>query len=617
MVGRLKLHFFLVALVIIISVLGVIVPTIPGFSLVAAQYQLSAGAALSMILLALAMNFKYLCIRQNALVCIILFVVVYFITQFALPEQYYNLKIRTGILESVFGFMVSLAIISIRTPSLVQWGQLLFTITLFANFFIALGYFLEVQSLTSFPFKYSVSASLQLMILSILGMRINPGQGFIAIFSGSKIGNIMVRKLLLQVIITVIILGYLRLQVYKMQLFSNEFALTLTIIIFISLFCILVSRIAAKLNSIEDKRIFSEERFRILFDSNPNGIVIINSSGNIELSNNKCSDIFKYSKSELFRQGIDIIFPAQSITDKSTWPSKNSNHTTDEVCFNELNIQGITKHGNQIPLQVQLNYIRIKDEDVIIASIIDISERTARENVIQEQMLELSARNEEIQQFAYIASHDLQEPLRTIRNYITLINEDFKALPLELYKYLADMESAAGRMSKLLNYLLEYGKLGVKSSSDAVDLNNTINCVVSDLNLLLSSNNAHVIIVNKLPHIHGYPLELAQLYQNLIQNAVKFSGNKNSEILIGVKTLDSKSIFYVRDNGVGIEPVYHKKIFRMFQKLNPQTEGYGVGLANCKKIVDLHRGKIWVESEKGAGSTFFFTLFDTDIVSQT
>lgn len=228
----------------------------------------------------------------------------------------------------------------------------------------------------------------------------------------------------------------------------------------------------------------------------------------------------------------------------------------------------------------------------------------------QARLLEI--RNQELSEFNYIASHDLQEPLRTVINYVQLIKEDYyNTLTTDVATYLGVIENSAERMSKLIQALLQYSQLGQKSTTVVTDLNLLVKAVLEDIGSLLSATGAQ-ISVEPLPVLKVYSVELRQLFQNLLVNAVKFNRpGVAPQIKITAVPLNGHWLLAVHDNGIGIEQKHYTRIFHVFQRLGPQPQqGYGIGLANCKKIAELHGGQIWVESEPGAGSVFYFTLFN-------
>ncbi|WP_082795767.1 ATP-binding protein [Flammeovirga sp. SJP92] len=223
----------------------------------------------------------------------------------------------------------------------------------------------------------------------------------------------------------------------------------------------------------------------------------------------------------------------------------------------------------------------------------------------------LEIKNKELEQFNYVASHDLQEPLNTINSFSLLLNKQYKgAIDEKADKYLDFITQASNRMSALVKALLDYGRIGHNLNLEKVDCNLVLEDVRSDIDALITKTNTQLLI-NDLPKIKGYETELRLLFQNLISNAIKFQGENTTPVIkIGATLETNQWIFFVKDNGIGIEQKYKERIFAIFQRLHPacEFEGTGIGLAHCRKIVDLHGGNIWLDSHLNQGTTFYFNI---------
>ena len=224
---------------------------------------------------------------------------------------------------------------------------------------------------------------------------------------------------------------------------------------------------------------------------------------------------------------------------------------------------------------------------------------------------ELSAKNRELEQFVYIASHDLQEPLRTITNYLEVLDEDFGAdLPADAKTYLTSMSKAALRMKGLIKAVLEYSRLGLNRRPSPVDCGQLIRHVVEDLQARIQESGA-VVSIGTLPVVEGYETELRMLFQNLLSNAIKFvAPGVVPRIRVQAEPVAAGVRLSVHDNGIGIAPEHHAQLFQLFRRLNnrKQYDGVGMGLATCRRIIDMHGGRIGVESQPGQGSCFWFEL---------
>ena len=224
---------------------------------------------------------------------------------------------------------------------------------------------------------------------------------------------------------------------------------------------------------------------------------------------------------------------------------------------------------------------------------------------------ELENKNIELEQFVYIASHDLREPLRTTSGFVEFFQKQYKGkLDEKADTYLSYISQSADRMKMLIDDLLDYSRIGSKKEFQQVDCNIILQEVLTDLGTALTEAGAEIRYDN-LPVINGHPTGIKQLFQNLITNGIKFRKKDVSpKIKIYTEIKDDVWKFSFSDNGIGIEPQHREKIFVIFQRLHTKKEyeGSGIGLAHCKKIVELHGGKIWIESKPGEGSTFHFTV---------
>lgn len=241
-------------------------------------------------------------------------------------------------------------------------------------------------------------------------------------------------------------------------------------------------------------------------------------------------------------------------------------------------------------------------------------EITAREQAMREteKLNEvLSAKNQQLDHFAYVASHDLQEPLRTVSNYLEIFQEDFpERLEGEATMYFDFINSAVDRMRNLISGLLSFSRLGTSGEVEQIDLNETIQKIREDFSAVIEERDI-TIESDVLPTIEGYRIEIKQLFQNLISNAIKFTDSQVApHIRITFEETGNYFNFHIQDNGIGIPDKDFAKIFDMFSRLHSTKdyEGQGIGLAFCKKIVELHHGNIWVSSQQGNGSTIHFTI---------
>jgi PAS domain S-box-containing protein len=241
----------------------------------------------------------------------------------------------------------------------------------------------------------------------------------------------------------------------------------------------------------------------------------------------------------------------------------------------------------------------------------EIAIRREAEQALEQYADELERSNQDLQQFAYVASHDLQEPLRMVTSYLQLLQRRYQGqLDADADEFIDFATDGANRMRDLIRGLLNYSRVGTRGAPmQPIDCQEVLDKALDSLQVALAESDAQVTY-HPLPTVSADATQLGQLFQNLIGNAIKFQADRRPEIHVDFEERDGGYLFSVRDNGIGIEPQYVERVFAIFQRLHTRDEypGTGIGLAVCKRIVERHGGRIWVESQPGEGSTFYFTL---------
>ena len=280
----------------------------------------------------------------------------------------------------------------------------------------------------------------------------------------------------------------------------------------------------------------------------------------------------------------------------------------------EMTLKALRQAHDELEDRVQQRTADLAQVNLVLQA--EVSERKRAEEAIQRYAWELERSNQELQQFAYVASHDLQEPLRMVSSFLQLLERRYKdQLDKEALEFIGFAVDGAKRMQALINDLLAYSRVGTRGTPfTQVDCQELLSHVLENLKLAIEESRAE-IICEELPIVIGDKTQLGQVFQNLIANAIKFHGTEAPRITIGAERQERQWLFWVADNGIGIDPQYAGRIFLIFQRLHTRNEypGTGIGLAICKRIVERHAGRIWMESDPASGkpgTTFFFTIPD-------
>src|SRR3989338_1717532 len=350
--------------------------------------------------------------------------------------------------------------------------------------------------------------------------------------------------------------------------------------------------------------------FEKILKGNVEGIIITDTHGNIEWVNNTFSLLTGHAKAEAQGKHLGFLFSGEQDIYESLCPKLN------EVNHHEVETRMRRKDGDEFPVELTLSAVR-GDADMITHHVLEFSDITelchAREELTQ-RTRELSRSNQELEQFAYVASHDLQEPLRMIASYTQLIAQRYRGkLDADADEFIGYSVDGATRMQAIINDLLKLSRVGTHNTVfTRVNAQAELDRALANLRLVIEDSGAS-IVCDPLPSLNADESQLTQLFQNLIGNALKFRGSNSPCIQIGAEHQGEEWVFHVRDNGIGIVPEHSERIFLMFQRLHGKKEypGTGIGLTICKKIIEHHVGRIWVESEQGKGSTFYFTIPNT------
>ena len=361
-----------------------------------------------------------------------------------------------------------------------------------------------------------------------------------------------------------------------------------------------------------------EGRYRGLLEAAPDAMVVVNQSGEIVLLNVQAEKQFGYRRDELVGQRVKNIIPEGFAERLIADGLRSAEDALAQQIGTGIELNGRRKDGSEFPIELMLSPLESSEGILVTAAIRDITTRRTAEAHLLLKVAELNRSNVELGQFAYIASHDLQEPLRMVASYTQLLARRYKGkLDSDADEFIAFAVDGASRMQRLIQDLLAYSRVGTKGT----ELLNTSSeeALQQSLNNLRGaiSESGALVTHDPLPDVLADETQLVQLFQNLVGNAIKYQNSGIPRVHVAaVKNGEQRWAFSVQDNGLGIDPQYFNRIFGMFQRLHKREEfaGTGIGLAICKKIVERHGGTISVESQPGHGSTFCFALAGTEKV---
>ena len=355
-----------------------------------------------------------------------------------------------------------------------------------------------------------------------------------------------------------------------------------------------------------------ENRFRGLLEAAPDAMVVVNERGEIVLLNLQAEKQFGYRRDELLGQKVSNIVP-QGFAERLVADGlRSAEDALAQQIGTGIELQGRRKDHSEFPIEMMLSPLESADGVLVTAAIRDITARRQGEEQLLQKVDELNRSNEELQQFAYIASHDLQEPLRMVASYTALLARRYKGkLDSDADEFIAFAVDGASRMQHLIQDLLAYSRVGSKGKElISTSSERALQQAIINLRGAIEGSGA-LVTHDPLPTVMADEMQLTQLFQNLVGNAIKYRRPGVPSVHIAARQNGIKKwIFSVQDNGLGIESQYFDRIFGMFQRLHKREEfeGTGIGLAICKKIVERHGGAISVESAVGQGSTFRFPL---------
>jgi PAS domain S-box-containing protein len=351
----------------------------------------------------------------------------------------------------------------------------------------------------------------------------------------------------------------------------------------------------------------TESKYRQIVELAEEGIWVIDSKDRTIYVNQAMGRMLGYSELEMFGRAL---FDFMDEEGKQSANDRIDRRKQGIAERHELRLK--SKDGKDVWTYMSTSPVLDEKGNLLssCALVYNITDRKEIERQMLQLTEDLKRSNQELEQFAYVASHDLQEPLRSVTSYTQLLAQRYQGnLDAKADKYINYIVDGASRMQQLINDLLAYSRLGKRVQEfEAADCNAAVQQSLCNLQIAIAEKNA-VITYESLPTVMADEFQLVQLFQNLIGNAIKFCQDVPI-IHIAASRNESEWLFSVRDNGIGIDPEYADRIFLIFERLHSRREysGTGIGLAICQRIVERHGGRIWVESQSGEGATFYFTI---------
>lgn len=366
-----------------------------------------------------------------------------------------------------------------------------------------------------------------------------------------------------------------------------------------------------------------ESRFRAVFETATDAILTIDERGNIESANAAALQMFGYSSDQIIGHNVKKLMPEPFRSEHDQYLANYRSTGRRRIIGIGREVSGRRYDDSVFPIELAIGEANLGDRRIFTGIIRDVTKRKSDEEAlrtahdelerrVEERTEELERSNRDLEQFAYVASHDLQEPLRMVASYMQLLERRYKdRLDADAAEFIQFAVDGTVRMKLLIGDLLAYSRVGSKGKApEPTDCETVFEHAVANLAAAIAESNARVTH-DPLPTVMADESQLVQLLQNLIGNAVKYRAtDRTPEIHVSAQRRNDEWLFAVRDNGIGIESQYADRIFVIFQRLHARNEysGTGIGLAVCKRIVERHDGKIWMESEPENGATFYFTI---------
>jgi PAS domain S-box-containing protein len=372
-----------------------------------------------------------------------------------------------------------------------------------------------------------------------------------------------------------------------------------------------VGRVIERARAEEALRL-SEAKFAGIISISSDAIVSIDEDQRIVFYNQGAEQTFGYTAEQVMGERVEMLIPEQHRADHEARVREFGGSPVVARRMGERGqISGCRWSGEVFPADASISKLEVGGKRLYTAVLRDVTERVRAEDALARQAQELARSNADLEQFAYVASHDLQEPLRMVASYTQLLARRYRdKLDDDAHEFIGYAVDGVTRMQALIGDLLAYSRVGKGGGAvERADLEAVFQRTLDVLRTAIEESGAQVT-AGPLPTVEADPVQVGQVLQNLVGNGLKFRGAEPPCVHVSAERRGGEWLVSVRDNGIGIAPEYAQRIFVIFQRLHTRAEyaGTGIGLAICKKIVERHGGRIWVESAEGQGSTFYFTL---------
>jgi len=497
------------------------------------------------------------------------------------------------------------------------------------SYLILVGYAFDVSALYQWmnsTIPLSTAISLSLLCLSVFSCRTDTW--LTEVLTSGESGGMMVRRMLLPLLVLPTVIGWLRYQGELAGYFPSAVGVALVAIVYTFLILGLMWFTARSINRVDAHRRAgekalseSEQRLRSILDALPVAIFLGDPSGNIVFTNPAVEQIWgmrTHVTRDHYGEYQGVWFENRKPVAPDEWALSHTLETH-QPFENELIEIGGSPENSKI---VHTFAIPIRDASGSFLGAVVVAEDVTQQIRAQEQTraaketaekaaVELARSNRDLEQFAYVSSHDLQEPLRMVTGFMRLLQTNYGGkLDATANKYIHFAVDGSKRMERLINDLLAYSRVGMGDAElSPVEMERVLDQALANLSISIQESRAQ-IIREPLPTLRADGQQMLQIFQNLIGNAIKFRAERTPIIQVAAARENQSWVFSIKDNGIGIAPEFQSRVFLIFQRLHTADKypGTGIGLAICRKIIDRHNGRIWIESTPGQGSNFYFSL---------